>query len=181
MHAAAEVQRVAAWVRTGSDNIGLPYLILDKRAARLFVFSPQGQPLADSPVLLGAAVGDDSAPGVGDKPFAEFKPAERTTPAGRFLTRPGLNLDGEDIVWVDYAAAISIHRVRANVSAERRLQRLASPTPTDNRISYGCINVPVAFYQQHVWPVFSKGRGVAYVIPEVKQLDEALPGFTENR
>lgn len=181
LQAAAEVQRVAAWVHSAADNVGMPYLILDKKGARLFVFSPQGQPLADSPVLLGAAVGDDSVPGIADKPFSEVLPAEKTTPAGRFITQPGLNLEGEGIIWVDYAAAVSIHRVRANVPAERRLQRLATPTPDDNRISFGCINVPVAFYQQHLLPVFTKGRGVAYVIPEVKRLDIALPGLTDSR
>lgn len=181
LHAAAEVQRIAAWVQRGADNSGLPYLILDKKGARLFVFSPQGKALANSPVLLGSTVGDESVPGIGDKPFSEVLATERTTPAGRFITQPGRNLEGEEIIWLDYAAAVSIHRVRANVPAERRLERLASPSPADNRISFGCINVPVGFYQQYLLPVFARGRGVAYVIPEVMPLKLALPGLTDSR
>lgn len=58
----------------------------------------------------------------------ENLPHERTTPAGRFLAEAGRNADGDDIFWVDYDVAVSMHRVRAHVPAERRLQRLASPT-----------------------------------------------------
>ena len=46
------------------------------------------------------------------------------------LSEPGRNLQGEDIVWVDYDAAVSMHRVRANNPAERRLERLARPAST---------------------------------------------------
>ena len=39
------------------------------------------------------------------------------------------------MVWVDYDAAVSMHRVRTTNAAERRLARLASPGIDDNRIS----------------------------------------------
>ena len=35
-----------------------------------------------------------------------------------------------------------MHPVLTTERSERREQRLATPTPTDNRVSYGCINVP---------------------------------------
>jgi len=85
-------------------------------------------------VLLGLARGDDSVPGIGERKIAEILPFERTTPAGRFVGERGRNASGEDIVWVDYDAAVSMHRVRATNPKERRLERLASPTPADNRI-----------------------------------------------
>ena len=76
---------------------------------------------------------------------------------------------GEDIVWVDYDDAISMHRVRATNPKERRLQRLASPSIADNRISYGCINVPAAFYDQYVQPAFLPTRkAMVYVLPETR-------------
>jgi hypothetical protein len=62
---------------------------------------------------------------------------------------------------------VSLHRVRANNKAERRLERLASPTVEDNRISYGCVNLPAAFYDAHVKPLFGNSRGVIYVLPEM--------------
>ena len=126
------------------DAAGLPFLIVDKTAARVYAFDGQGRFVGDSAVLLGSARGDDSVPGIGDRPLAKILPEERTTPAGRFDAELGENNHGEDILWVDYDNAVSMHRVRAVKASEQRLQRLASPTAADNRISYGCINVPAA-------------------------------------
>jgi hypothetical protein len=61
-----------------------------------------------------------------------------------------------------------MHRVRANVKAERRLQRLASATPADNRISFGCINLPVAFYEKVLSPTVQRQGAIIYVLPEVQ-------------
>lgn len=148
------------------DNRGQPFAVVDKKNARLFVYSPEGALKASSPVLLGLARGDASVPGIGERPMAQIAPHERTTPAGRFVSEPGRNTSGEDIVWVDYDAAISMHRVRATNKAERRLQRLASPSAADNRISYGCINVPAVFYDTQVKPVLGTRHAVVYVLPE---------------
>ena len=75
------------------------------------------------------------------------------------------------ILAVDYDAAVSMHRVRAANAAERRLQRLATPTPADNRISYGCINVPAAFYDGRIRALFAPPRrGVVYLLPETMPL-----------
>jgi hypothetical protein len=45
---------------------------------------------------------------------------------------------------------------------------LASATPLDNRISYGCINVPVAFFKEVVHRAFTGTHGIVYVLPEVR-------------
>lgn len=152
------------------DTQGQPFAVIDKKKARLLIYRADGQLVASSPVLLGLARGDASVPGIGERPMAQIQPYERTTPAGRFVSEPGRNTAGEDIVWVDYGAAISMHRVRATQKAERRLQRLASPTPADNRISYGCINVPAAFYDAHVKPAFGSRAGLVYVLPEASPM-----------
>jgi len=164
--AASPAERLARAAAAAGDNLSQPFAVIDKAAARLFLFDRDGRVTASSPVLLGLARGDDSVPGIGSRPMADIRAEERITPAGRFHAEPGINLSGEDIVWVDYDAAISMHRVRTTNQSEQRLQRLASPTPDDNRISYGCINVPAAFYDMHVKPVFA-GRGrTVYVLPE---------------
>ena len=164
----SEVAQIVARVQQGHDNDRLPFAVIDKKQARLFVFGARGELLGDTAVLLGKARGDDSVEGIGERKMSEIRPHERTTPAGRFVVEPGRNLGGEDIVWIDYDAAVSMHRVRANNKAERRLERLASPTPADNRISYGCVNVPAAFYDRFVQPTFGKSRGVVYVLPETR-------------
>lgn len=148
------------------DNDGLPFAVVDKKAARLWLFDPAGAPLAEVPVLLGLAVGDASVPDIGTRPLAKIRPAERTTPAGRFLTEPGRNIDGEAIVWVDYDAAFAIHRLRPGPARERRAQRLASARPADHRISLGCIVLAPETYDAVIAPVLGRSRGVVYVLPE---------------
>jgi hypothetical protein len=154
-----------------SDHHSAPFLVIDKQQARLWVMDPRGGVLNASPILLGLARGDDSVPGIGDRPLRLVRPHERTTPAGRFEIEPGRNLQGEDILWVDYDAAVSMHRVRAVNPVERRLQRLATATSSDNRISFGCINLPTAFYERVVLPLFGSHGGVLYVLPETRALE----------
>lgn len=163
-----DIQVLANSVVKTHDSGGQPFAIIDKVQARLFVFQPDGRVQGSTPVLLGSAKGDDSVPGIGQRKIADIRLAERTTPAGRFVIEAGRNAQGEDIFWIDYDAAVSMHRVRATNPKERRLARLATATAADNRISYGCINVPVAFYDTVVKPAFQGRQGVMYVLPETR-------------
>ena len=173
----ADTRRVADWVMASGDHGKRPFALVDKARAMLYVFAPTGHLIGASPVLLGLARGDDSEPGIGDKPIGAIRPEERTTPAGRFATEPGKNLGGDNVIWVDYDAAVSMHSVRATVASERRLQRLDSPDPAEHRISYGCINVPAAFYASVAWPSFADGGGIVYVLPEARPLADVFPAL----
>lgn len=166
--ASDNAQRLVRWATETADHQNMPFAVIDKAAARIHVFSERGQWLGSAPVLLGAALGDRSAPDIGTRPLSQIRPDERTTPAGRFVTEPGRNLRGDDIVWIDYDSALSLHRVRSVSAAERRLQRLASPSTRDKRISYGCVNAPEAFYNQFIAPLLGKGPGVVYVLPDTE-------------
>lgn len=161
-----DARQVARWVMHSGDNAGLPYALVDKKAAMLYLFGADGQLRAASPALLGAAPGDQGAPDLNQRDLSTLAMHERTTPAGRYLAQPGRNLQGEPVVWVDYGAALAIHRLRPGPSAERRAERLRSATPADNKISLGCVVVPVAFYTQHVAPLLGEGRSVVYILPE---------------
>jgi hypothetical protein len=169
--AAAPTPGLQRWVLETGDNHAAPFIIIDKIQAHLWLFSATGQALGDTPVLLGLARGDASVPGIGERAMKDILPHERTTPAGRFVAEAGRNADGEDIFWIDYDAAVSMHRVRATNPAERRLERLATPSATDKRISYGCINVPARFYDQRIQATFSGHQGVVYVLPEMPQTE----------
>ncbi len=164
--ASPAARQVAHWALFTGDNQGRSVVIVDKKRAHAFVFDPEGRLLGDAPVLLGSASGDHTVPGVGDKPIAQVLASERTTPAGRFVAELGMSTSGEDVVWVDFDAAVSMHRVRPWVKAERRLERLASPSPADNRISYGCINLPRQFYEGVLSPAVRATGAVVYVLPE---------------
>ena len=173
--ASADVQQMLRWVQSSRDNQGLPFAIVDKRDASIHVYAADGRVIGTTPVLLGLARGDHSVPGIGDMKVTDIPPADRTTPAGRFDSEPGRNLDGEDIVWLDYDAALAIHRLRPSPARERRAERLVSGHADEQRISYGCVVVPVAFYEHVVGPVLGRGRGVVYVLPETRPVAEMFP------
>lgn len=171
----SDARALVARVQQSNDAQGAPFLVLDKHQARIWVFDAQARLQGSTPVLLGRAVGDDTAPGIGDLPLSEIAEEARTTPAGRFVIEPGRNLQGDDILWIDYAAAVSMHRVRSVHAGERRLQRLASASTADNRISYGCINVPVAFFNRALMPFFKEAKAIAYVLPETRPMAAVFP------
>jgi hypothetical protein len=172
-----DARHVAEWIADSRDNANADFIIVDKRDAKAYVFDAEARLRGASPVLLGSARGDDSVPGIGSRPIAEVRPEERTTPAGRFVAERGRNLKGDDVVWVDYDAAVSMHRVLATKPSERRLERLATPTVDDNRISYGCINVPVAFYEAYVRPTVATRRAIVYVLPDIKPVRQVFNSY----
>lgn len=168
--------RVAGWITASGDNRALPYAIVDKIGAALFLFDAKGKPIGAVPVLIGVAIGDDATPGIGSKNLAEIGPAEKTTPAGRFLAKFGLAAGRERILWVDYATSVALHPIPKGASkTERRRQRMLSPTPDDNRITFGCINVPAAFYGKSLRPMFQRKGGYVYVLPDTKPIETVFP------
>ncbi|MCD6077152.1 MAG: hypothetical protein K0R89_1090 [Ramlibacter sp.] len=173
----SEARHVADWAVFTGNHARHAFVVVDKKDARVYVFTPDGTLKASAPALLGAARGDDSFPGIGDKPLKEVLPYEKTTPAGRFVAEPGRNTNNEDIVWVDYDAAVSMHRIRPTVAAERRLERLASLAIDDNRISFGCINLPVSFYEDVLSPSVQKYGAIVYVLPDVKSPQQVFGSF----
>ena len=175
--ASRDARQVADWVVDSGDNLAMPFVIVDKVNARIFVFDAGGRIRGAAPALLGSARGDYSVPGIGERELSDMRPEDRTTPAGRFVAALGRNFRGEDVLWVDYDAAVSLHRVITSNPKERRLHRLATPTPNDNRISYGCINVPVAFYEMVVSPAFTGTQGIVYVLPETRPAREVFGSY----
>lgn len=173
----ADARHLADWIADSRDNAGAHFVIVDKKHATVFVFDAAAHLRGSSPVLLGSARGDDSVAGIGSRPIAQVQPHERTTPAGRFVAERGRNTQDEDIIWVDYDAAVSMHRVRTTNAQERRAERLATPSVDDNRISYGCINVPAVFYDTHIAPAFAVSRGLVYVLPEIKPVRQVFGSY----
>ncbi len=169
------VVQVATWVAASGDNKGLPFMIIDKFTAEVFVFGPDGRFRGVTPALLGVARGDHSAPGVGDRELSDIPPKDRTTPAGRFVANYGPAYGGQTVLWVDYETSVSLHPVVTTNPKEHRLERLASATPDDNRITFGCINVAAAFYDEVVRPTFTGTSGVVYILPEATPLNEVFP------
>lgn len=164
--ASPEVRHIAHWALDSGDNGSLPYIIIDKVNARVFVFDASGRLQGAQPALLGMGTGDVTPEGVGGLRLAAIRPQDRTTPAGRFVAALDRDLKGQEILWIDYDDSLALHRVVKGQPSEQRAQRLQSETSADNRISYGCINVPVPFYEEVVSPSLRGTGGIVYILPE---------------
>jgi hypothetical protein len=170
-------EQLAEWVAATDDNGDLPFIVVDKLGARIFAFDEGGQFLGSAPVLVGLARGDDSAPGIGDLKLSQISPDERTTPAGRFVAGFGDSDGHGTMLWVDLPDAISLHPVMSVSPGEHRLRRIKSSDPGQHRISYGCINVPKAFYDDVVLTALADGNAVVYILPDTKMIDDVFPAF----
>jgi hypothetical protein len=171
--ASGPARSIANWALESRDNAGLPFVIVDKAGAKVFVFDSEGRLLGAAPALIGLTVGDESVPGIGTRKISSIRSDERTTPAGRFVASLEPSLHGDPILWVDYDSGVALHRV-IDIPKERRLQRLASANPQDRRITYGCINVPSAFFDRVVRAAFKSTQGIVYVLPESRPLSEVF-------
>jgi hypothetical protein len=170
-----EAARVASWIAASRDNGPLPYMIIDKKAATLFLYDAEGKPVGTAPVLIGIAEGDEASPDVGSKQLSQLGPAEKTTPAGRFLAKFGWAAGRQRVLWVDYYTSVALHPVVTGNRRERRRERLLTPEPDDNRITFGCINVPPSFYIRDIGPLFREEGGIVYVLPDNKPLEDVFP------
>jgi len=125
-------------------------------------------------VLLGSASGDESAAGIGERPLPAIRADERTTAAGRFASEPGHDDVGATVVWVDYDAGLAMHRVKVVDPKERRFERIATDSVADKRISNGCINVPLGFFDLVVEPALGRSRSLVYILPETKPVRQVF-------
>ena len=174
------VIQLAGWVVASKDSQGYPFAVMDKAAAQVLVFGGDGKLRGAAPALFGSAKGDHVAPGIAGLALRAIPGRDRTTPAGRFVGGFGPSIDAGRVLWVDYDSSVSMHPTATGVPAEKRPERLASPTPDDNRITHGCINVSPEFYEQVVAPTFERG-GVFYILPDKASLAKTFPEFAESR
>ena len=166
VEASDDARYVEHWIHQKGDDHGRPFVIVDKKAARIYVFGAGGTLVGMSSTILGQSRGDIPVPGAGQKNPVNLLPDERKTPAGRFESQPGRNLHGEPVVWVDYDTGIAIHRVRPGISQMQRTASLATEDPNDKRLSLGCVVVPEQFFLSVVLPTLGHVHGTIYVLPE---------------
>ncbi len=114
-------------------------VIMDKNEAEL-ILTTDCKVVGKSPALYGK--------GRGESEIAD----PDVTPAGIFY------MEEHDVDPKDYEggkvlaflihkkASYVIHPTYQHLPQQRRDERLASPTPKDNAVSFGCINVPTRFY-----------------------------------
>ena len=176
----AKTSEIIGWIAMSGDAGGLPFMVIDKVGAEIFVYDRTGRFMGSTPALVGSARGDHEVVGVGDRELSDIKPSERTTPAGRFVARIGPSLGLGRVLWIDIPGAVALHPVVFNHPEEHRVERLRSPKPDDNRITYGCINISPMFYEHVVRPLFAE-TGVVYIVPEKRPLASTFPGYARAR
>lgn len=155
-----------------------PFAVVDKRAATLSVYEADGRLVGRTPALLGLTPGDVEPASARGKDPSALQAHERVTPAGRFEAQPGRNLSGERIVWFDYGANLSIHRLRPAPASQHRPERLQSARLQDRRVTLGCVVVDPAFFDQVVLPTLGSGPALVYILPERQQLMAGAAGAT---
>ena len=148
--------RVApAAVKTGKG-----FIIADKPNGMIHIFSNSGEIIAQDPALFGKDTGD-------------VMTGEKITPAGKF------NLKAQK--WEDYAGGhtldlwtqdgqfegVAVHAAWLAHPTERRVERLASTTAADNKISGGCINTGHDTFLKKILPNLDKlDGGMIFVLPD---------------
>ena len=161
-----------------NDNQGKQFIVADKQAGTLTMYTSSGQQITSTPALFGKTEGDSVS--------------SKNTPSGRFETKQAnvrtegyggsaqvLTQNGQNLQLG--GSSYAIHRVYTKYARENRQGRLDTPTTTDNRISYGCINVPVDFYDTYL---NSDQDTVVYVMPETDAgrtgVFDVVPTATQN-
>ncbi|MCE4555548.1 L,D-transpeptidase [Pelomonas cellulosilytica] len=145
---------------------GRPFAIVDKRQATLSVYAADGHLVGRTAALLGLTPGDVEPASARGKTPGQLGTHERVTPAGRFEAIPGRNLNGERVVWFNYDTHLAIHRLRPVAASQRRPERLVSAHAQDHRITFGCVVVDPAFFDDVVLPTLGNGPSLVYILPE---------------
>lgn len=178
-------QTVANWVAENAEPNEIS-LILDPASGTLYVMKG-GKVVADSPALYGAK-GVGSFPGGSMEAAAKADlPTEekKVTPAGRFSLEFTQNDPdyGTSITFAqtgDYRLAV--HRVYQGNPAERRAERLKSGRSDDKMVSFGCINVSDAFYDEVLKKFDYSGKAFAYLLPsDASKLGQFFDLGSNNR
>lgn len=169
-----DAKNLADWISESGDNQDLPFIIVDKKETKVFLFLSDGKLYSATPALMGVTIGDDTSPGIGQKKLSDIKPEERTTPAGRFEAQLGVSPTKSEMLWIDYESGVSMHPVVTSNPSEHRLQRLASSNSAERRITYGCVNVSSIFYKEHVHQTFKNSSGIVYVLPEIHSIEKVF-------
>jgi len=155
--ASTDVRRLVQWTMSTQDHADMPFVVIDKANARLYVFDSIGHLRGSAPVLLAAAHADEATPAA--------------TPAGRFVADMPASASEGGIVWTNAAGLVSLHALAAARDGEQR--RLDSPRVEDKRVSQGPLLVTATFYREYLDALRTQ-RSVAYVLPEASPLERVF-------
>ena len=152
-----------------AEKTGKGFIIADKPNGMMHMFNADGSHFLSDPTLYGKEKGDVLGA------VSSLEGGQKITPAGKFTlkARDSHYAGGKDLVLVeslDATGYIAIHAADVSTPSERRLERLASETIEDNRISYGCINTAHATFINKIAPhVAEFDGGLIFVLPDATE------------
>ena len=153
------------------------FMITDKAGGMLHVFHADGSLLVQDVALVGKDVGD------------KLEGAKKITPAGQYDLHlvPDAEYTGGFVYHMGGAVredglTVAVHAVYTGEASEKRPERLATPTPKDNRISWGCINVNNSTMVDTLLPAKAEINGsLIFVMPENSEdIAKFFPAMTQT-
>lgn len=167
--------KLAIILERNPQYITTNFLIVDKVQGKMSLVSPTGEVINETKVLVGRDKSDviDTDAYAGNKKFAY-----KITPAGIFPVKryKADKYGGTVLVFIDgVAAATALHRVYLGNPAQKRDKRILSDDPNVRRITNGCINVPVDFFDE-VLEKLPNGT-LLFVLPEQAKTTEQFLNY----
>lgn len=148
---------------------GKGFIIADKPNGMLHVFFADGSLLIQDAALYGKDIGDI------ESKLSSLQGGAKITPAGKFtlVATPDAEYAGGmrlDLKETSSAGGVTaIHAAYLGDAKEKRLERLASTSAFDKRISYGCVNTTHATFLKSILPNIEKlNGGMIFVLPDAQ-------------
>lgn len=121
-----------------------PLIIADKASGTLSIYRPENKSIISNPALFGQEIEDNLSMSSFD-----IGTSRKVTPAGTFIAEKAYSSKMHEpiIIFIHgKKQLLAIHPIYLGKPNERRIERIQSLSSEDNRISNGCINVLVDFF-----------------------------------
>ncbi len=154
------------------SNIDSSFVIVDKPRAEMYIIGKDKKMIAQFPILLGKAKGENI--NMADVDTDEPGPYA-TTPAGEY--RIGQNRDSinqksfklyKGKIFSIYGTENLAMHITYPPELEKRTKALNTPSVEDNRLSWGCINVDEKNFDKYIQGKISE-NAILFVTPDDEQ------------
>lgn len=126
-----------------------PTLTVDKSLGKLIIYYPDTKSTVETPVLTGASKEDYLNLSI----YNNDMPHDSITPIGTYITHHMYSTKLEEPILsfiTGFTKIAAIHPLWMENPNQKRVNRLKSPTPFDNHITNGCINIDPKFFSRYL-------------------------------
>lgn len=138
----------------------LPFIIVDTPTATGYVYNSTGTLLKSFPVLLGSSIGDDINTAIPGDPAKK----NTFTTAGKFTLSSNVGVDNSitynnKILVLEASNSLAIHKIYPG-DLKNRTIAINTPEISDNRMTWGCINISEENYDKFITPNIKGGNKI---------------------